>query len=89
MPQGFKPSGGAGGAAFWPVRGIIISPLRQIGRILEKFHAFGWTAPILPTYCPDEGISSTDGDIEGQSVWRHRGNRIDPFIGLSAFSALR
>jgi len=67
----------------------IIQPTQKIGTILEKFHAFGWTASIPPTYCLDEGIFKTDGDIERQGVWQQQGNSIDHFVGLSAFSAPR
>jgi hypothetical protein len=63
--------------------------LRQIGVILEKFHAGGWTAPITPTYCPDERILSMDRAIERQSVWQHSGRSIGRFVGLSASFALR
>ena len=62
---------------------------RQIGVITEKFHPFGWTVPIRPTYCPDEKIFDMDDEIERQGVWRHQGISIDRFVGLSASSAPR
>jgi hypothetical protein len=63
--------------------------LRQIGVILEKFHAGGWTASIPPTYCPDERIFNAGDGIERQDVWQHQGTSIDLFVGLFASSALR
>lgn len=89
MPAGFKLDRDAARSRISAARRKTIPPLLQIGVILEKFHACGWTVPISPTYCPDERISSTDDDIERQGVWQHQGNSIDRFVGLSAFFALR
>lgn len=63
--------------------------LRQNGGIPEKFHACGWTAPIPPTYCPDERIFNTGGGFERQGVWQYQGNSIDLFVGPFASSARR
>jgi len=41
--------------------------LRRNGRIAQKFHRFGWTAPISPTYCPHERIFTANGKARGRA----------------------